>query len=435
MTKRLEYLFPTLLLAVFLTGCASLPSYNKVTRLVNEGSYEEAIAVIEKSKKKYGSRNLVLYYLDMGLLHHYAGLWEESNRYFTLADETIVLYYRQSFLNQTASFILNDQTLTYQGEDYEIIYIHFFKALNYLHLSLNNEAMVEVRRIDEELTFLQTKYKKLTEELLNSRSDDLTALHNEIPAASSTFYNSALARYVSMLLYLQAQKRDDVRIDYLKFIEAYQKQKNLYPFEPPLPLLEQQMQAPENNRIRLNIFAYSGQAPYKYEVRETFPLPPSTTLSLAFPAMRKKPSKVHSIVVKTENESCRLWLMEDMGLIAADTFKQKIPLIYLKAVLRAAGKSTAVAAASEAARRENENIGMVTWLAGTLFNVASERADLRTSRLFPGFVSAGILDLAADTKTVDILYFNKNNQLIKQETLSLALQRNTINIVTVSALF
>ncbi len=103
----------------------------------------------------YRNKERLLFYLDAGMVHHIHGNWQQSNELLTLAEETIEELYTKSVARAASSMLLNDNSLEYSGEDYEDIYINVFKALNYIELGDPDAAMVEVRRVDEKLGYLE----------------------------------------------------------------------------------------------------------------------------------------------------------------------------------------------------------------------------------------------------------------------------------------
>ena len=136
----------------------------------------------------------VLYNLDAGLLSHYAGDWNQSNKNFSAAEGLIEEYYSKSISQGVSSYFVNDMVVDYAGEDYEDIYTNFFMALNYIQLGNLEDAMVEIRRFDNKQKLLSTKYDSQIE---YAESE----LGSGYSSVSVQFQNSAAARYLSMLMY------------------------------------------------------------------------------------------------------------------------------------------------------------------------------------------------------------------------------------------
>ncbi|HQB97299.1 MAG TPA: hypothetical protein PKZ46_00100, partial [Candidatus Cloacimonadota bacterium] len=155
------YRIIALFLAFVLTSCAAnINSYKtrkEIDRAITSRDIPSALRIVER-KGMYRNKERLLFYLDAGMLHHIHGNWQQSNELLTLAEETIEELYTKSVARAASSMLLNDNSLEYSGEDYEDIYINVFKALNYIELGDPDAAMVEVRRVDEKLGYLEQKY-------------------------------------------------------------------------------------------------------------------------------------------------------------------------------------------------------------------------------------------------------------------------------------
>jgi hypothetical protein len=165
-TYKFGFIILFILGALLINGCASVATrtahFQKIEASVQQGNYADAIVQLENGKGNfYQKKERVLYYLDLGALHHYNGDYDKSNELLTEAENAIEELYTKSVSKAAASLLLNDNALDYSGEDYEDIYINIFKALNYLELEKFDEAFVEIRRINQKLNLLEDKYGKL----------------------------------------------------------------------------------------------------------------------------------------------------------------------------------------------------------------------------------------------------------------------------------
>ncbi len=107
------------------------------------------------AKKGYfGDKDRVLYWIDLGLLNHYADKDSLAIENLQLADYAIEELYTKSISKGAASMLLNDNALDYSGEDYENIYINVFKSLSYYRNGFSESALVEIRRLLEKLLHL-----------------------------------------------------------------------------------------------------------------------------------------------------------------------------------------------------------------------------------------------------------------------------------------
>ncbi|MBC8414739.1 hypothetical protein H8E50_13880, partial [bacterium] len=214
MKRKFTYASPALiflLLSVF-SGCATTSRntlFREVDQAYESGNYTIAQAYIESNKEKlYREKDKVLYHLETGMLDFYSSEYSESNRHLDQAELLIEEYFTKSISQAASSLLINDLQLDYRGEDFEDIYLNIFKALNYLSLNDSDAAFVEVRRISNKLNLLEDKYAKLAQAYTQSDKNQGVI----IKSGPSRFYNSALARYLSLLMYRAEGNYDGVRI-------------------------------------------------------------------------------------------------------------------------------------------------------------------------------------------------------------------------------
>jgi hypothetical protein len=112
-----------------------------------------------------------------------------------------------------------------------------------------------------------------------------------------------------------------------------------------------------------------------------------------------------------------LQLVEDMSAVAKETFKSHYSLIVLKTVARMLTK-TAVSAGVGAALDSNDTTkgwGSLFSFASQIFNVASEQADTRSARYFPGKALGNGMNLAPGTYSITVNCYGPGNALISTE--------------------
>jgi hypothetical protein len=110
-------------------------------------------------------------------------------------------------------------------------------------------------------------------------------------------------------------------------------------------------------------------------------------------------------------ESFDLELLEDIGAIAAETFKERAHLAYLKAVLRATIKGVASSVMEGVGNEMEGQAGAVLGLLSIgmqVFAEASEKADLRISRYFPARAYVGGVTLDPGLHSYSIIYYSGN---------------------------
>ena len=131
-------------------GCASnmAKHHSDLKQRLDMQDYAAAAEQINKSKKKYGKKNILMFYLDAGMVNQLAKEYEISNKNFELAKIKFDEYYQKSVSAGAASMVFNDMTMPYYGQDFERVHITVFEAINYILLDKIDEAVVEARQAD-----------------------------------------------------------------------------------------------------------------------------------------------------------------------------------------------------------------------------------------------------------------------------------------------
>ncbi len=188
----------TVALAVWLSGCAS--TYVAKTAPARaayvRGDYDAALAkyaaVMPQEKN---SINQLLILLDRGMVAHAAGRWQESIDILTQADELSKKLDFTSVSEEAAALITNEGTRVYRGEDFEKLMITMLLAVNYYQLGKDEDALVEVRRVNERIEKMIAEEKKPYEQL-------------------------GVARYMAGVFWEDTRELDNAALDYLKAAEA-----------------------------------------------------------------------------------------------------------------------------------------------------------------------------------------------------------------------
>ena len=446
---------------IFLSGCAMLRTdkshYAGTEEMLEEADYPSAIAQIESAKGvAYSQKDRVVYYLDIGMLHHWNGDYEKSNEMLEMAERAIEENFTKSMTRSASSLILNDNALAYAGEDYEDIYLNAFKALNYLALDQNDEAFVEVRRINNKLVQLGSKHEKMAQKLSEAEE-----VNEPFVPGKNHFQESALGRYLSLILYRNEAKWDDVRIDLDKISKGWKLQPEIYPFSPPdFSRATQRIRPP---KARLNVVAFTGLAPDKkastfyIHTEENWivfagssedylgkqhlsgmtmiPWPGIAAgyhFKIQLPYMQNHPSKVGHIkviVAGVANEN--LQRLESLENVAIETFSIKKPLIYLKTITRTVIKGlSAEKAKQEMTKGMDDAMAFFSRLATDLLVDQTENADLRVSRFFPAEASIREIHLDEGTYDITINYYGpKGSQLHSDQRTDVRIKSGRINLI------
>jgi hypothetical protein len=446
----------SLILITLLSSCATRNSlFMEADLMVEEGNFEGAMMALDGEEREsiYPEKDLVLYNLDMGMLSLLAGKEKEAVDFLTEAERIIDDYYTKSLSGDAATLVLNDNSAPYYGEDFENIYLNIFKAVSFARAGQFDSAYVEMRRMQDKLNLLEDKYRKIAEEANDENSD------GQIEAGEVKFYNSALARFIGALLYRTDGNMDSARIDMEQLDQAFENQPNIYNFAKPD--LSSVLQSKEG--AALNVIAFAGPGPLKKantlrintatnsvlvtEAKEDengemvltdglelriYGMEPGFNLKIETPFMGKRSSAIYGVDVLVDGAKVgSLSLLERLDNTAIETFSVKEGIIKAKTIIRAGVKAVAGIITINAAEEQGGAMAKLAAQLATFGAIeASERADLRSARYFPGKAYVGDFDVPEGNHAVTVVYLDRNKQEIyRDEVGTLDLKKNGLNLI------
>jgi len=430
---------------IFLFSCAVRPAvYKEIDNQVSGGNFKTATEVLETKQRSikpvYSKKNAIMLYLDKGLLEYYAGDYKNSSQSLQEAERLIEEAYTKSVTAGFLSYILNDNTKEYPGEDFEDIYINIFNALNYYKRGDIEGALVEIRKLSVtggKLDMLARKYEykdpnsgASLEELAKKEAKGAS-----LPKGKKVeFNNSALARYLSALFYLADGKTDDARIEFEQLQRAFLTNKDVY--KNPVPGIIDQLQNVPKGKAMLNVICFSGMSPVKIEEKTTyfFPVFRSPALSVAnfkLPKMTQRQSKIDRIeVVVDGNKKFNLELLENINAVVEETFAIRYSNILIKTYIRTLLKYTTTdIAAAEVERRQGSLTALAVALTAKAAFEATESADTRMSRYLPGKAHVGGIILEPGTYNVVVNFYSGNTVISKEEYKNFIVREEGLNLI------
>jgi hypothetical protein len=434
-------------LVLLLLSCASSPdAYRDIDAAVYRNDFETGLQAIRKGQEGrnpiYPERNAISLYLDRGLLEHYAGHYRESSLDLLNAERLIEEAYTRSISESVASYIANDNTKTYPGEDYEDIYINVFNALNYYNRGNLEGAMVEIRKItisNGKLDLLSRKYENVRPDisdwvLAQLRNIGITQ-HPDLPKGQPVnFSNSALARYLGFLFYLGEGKEDDARIEFEQLQEAYSANRNIY--KTPLPASASGAMNVPPGKARLDVISFTGLSPIKVEgtFNSIFPFfqnPYLRSPVFKLPRFAGRNSEITRIeVVVNGNDNFSLELLEDMGAVMRETYNARFSDLFFKTYIRTMLKYAAAdASAARTAERGSSTAAMLSAIMARTAIDASEAADIRMSRYLPDKAYIGGVNLEPGTYTVTVNYFSGRRIVASDEHRNVDVRTGVLNLI------
>jgi hypothetical protein len=437
--RRLAAVLVAGTLMVLATGCTTYSAKLKDLRPeIAAGSYDEALLTVEKET---GSKDVLLAFLERGVILHRAGRYQESNEAFAAAERTAEELYARSISEGALSLISNDNAISYRARPFEMAMVPYFRALNYLHLGLRDDAMVEARKT----SLMLSKYIDATIAGIERGDTDQLARTK----------NDPFMLYFSGMLYDWDGELNDAFIAYRNAATAYQDVSRLLGLEIPPALgwdLERVSrrlgfgaELAQLRKVCPDVFAAAGQAPVappgsgevvllvelgwvaaKHEERLDLPIFESdayndnaywaweltaragTTyaivdgykikywLTVAVPAMETRPAATRRVRVRTAAlpGAAVGSRVHQPSRNASITFEAEYGMILFKTILRGLTKYLA----TQEANKQNEVVGFLANLLG----VATETADTRSWLLLPDHVQLVRLQLPAGVHDLEL---------------------------------
>lgn len=122
------------------------------------GNIEEAAQVLERDRRAERRRTRLLHLMNQGVVEHMLGNYRESNNIF---EEAYILGqdFRRDYFDEALALLTNPNVTEYRGEHFEMLMIHYYKAMNFIQLGEMESALVECRRLNIGLAALEDRYR------------------------------------------------------------------------------------------------------------------------------------------------------------------------------------------------------------------------------------------------------------------------------------
>ena len=237
---RSKFRFLVLAAVLAASGCATYSEGNRVAlERMSAGDNKGAIAAVEKSLKPEGDDRL-LYHMELGLLTGLDGDFQASNRHLDQAERIAENLFTTSVSGAALAALTNPRNAAYGGADFERVFIHYYKAVNYTMLAAADpakkvdnleNARVEARKVDSLLGAIANA-KGNYKDLEDNKAKTFTKLKdifskvfqgNVVDKDWVVYREDAFVRYLAGVAFEQNREWDDARISYQKAAELLEK--------------------------------------------------------------------------------------------------------------------------------------------------------------------------------------------------------------------
>lgn len=453
----------SLFFVFLLIGCASTKVDLEAEKFFSEGNYSACASVIQKSISKKNPP--IDKALDVAILNHYSKNYLQSSKDFNQTDRQIEDAYTKSISKTAGAASLNENISDYTGNVYEYLLLNAFNSLNYYNMGEFDEALVEIRKIENKQKEYISKYGELalqdldvdTEALADSAKTinvNMREVYRSVPrkpTEEDIYKDSAFAHYLAALMYIQdksgtpelhvreyeainrgvkcASLRDDLKIPSgmgrLDFVS-----------------LAGKIICRKEGTVYFPSFAANGTPVFLTSVTIPGVTIPAFRLKYVYPYVEadkngniiKPEDSISSIkVTLSDGSSVRLGLIELFDEAVQKDVALRARRDFTRSIFRSTTKkATAVAAAATAIRATPEKFRAITEIAVTKSLDAvdlAESADIRQCRYFPSFAAGGGFTLKPGSYSATVEYFDTNGNLVGTEAfenLEVAAGRPTI---------
>ena len=390
-----------LLAMVLLSGCATrslFQPYPSQARAWTADMAAEGPAPL--LRKGVDSRDGVLYLQELGRVRQLSGAIEDSESAFRRAfgqyDETdaAARLRASSLVSNTGALLVNDNARPYVAPDYERIFAHAYQALNYWRendvtatavelRAAANEQRVAANRRDDEIAAAQeaARDEGVQPADFDSHFAGLDAAAGEVKAS----FQNAWTFYLSALFWEAHGEYNDALVDYKKALEIH----------PDADWIKEDVARVSRaldgryprDRGLVAVLYEQGYVPPRREV--SLPIPtPHGIFAVAFPTYSAGDKPLpRPLTVRTEDgQQAATGVLTDVGGLAARHLREQVPGMLVRQTLRATGKYNLQ-------KKANDDFGPLGAFLTQLFNLVSERADLRGWLSLPAYGQAARLML------------------------------------------
>jgi uncharacterized protein len=429
---------------------------------LNRNDYKAAEKDLLNTRFLKLKRNEILRYLELGKVFHLQHLYDSSNYYFNKAD--LLMEEKTRVADVSTSVLVNEAVTRYHGEDFERVLVNYYKALNYLYLNLNEDALVEAKRINIRLNELADK------QLIDGRRYKADAFAHTLQGfvyERLNDYNNAFISYRnacelytkdSSNTYLGSQLPLQLKIDLINVANkaGFFAERDEYCTKFALPFAS----VKDTSKMRLLFIWENGLAPVKQQedvmlflvkgvggdlmfrnktgdINIPFPLPEKENnkdkgindlkiVRIAYPTYMNVPDYYTHLSIQSNGVSFSPDMAENVTYIANATLKERFLKEMTLTLSRIALKKIAEAELKK--NKDTELAGAILGIVGALM----EKADTRNWQSLPSYISYTRIPVNKADTLLNLELTTSNGQLVK-DTLRIK-PKSALEIINYSTL-
>jgi uncharacterized protein len=417
-----KVIFLLILVCLFIFGgCASLKPIDMGAIKSGFNRSESSLLSLERavfSEEKGPRKNIdsaadPILLLELGVAYSYQGRFEESNkileevyRYYQMEEDRSKISLSKAFL-EAAESSLTEGLGNYQLDNYEKVFLHSIKTINFLMLGNPNGARVEVERAyilqknileksESELVELKKKYENKLHSLFDrveSRSQiskpafiekfstdrlldriDLSRSEKQITQTVRSSYENAFTEVLSSLTFQLNGESGNALPPLKRAVKITDNQ-----FVKRVKEITEKDTDSFSRNDNFYLFVFKGFAPEKRNRSLTFSNPFTGAINHVSIArlVPQNPKKI-DISLSSPNSGSAITpsSLTNINALALKQYEEELPYLVIKAMTRLAGQVVK----DYYLRKE---LGQGGAMLASILNLAIERADIRAWTLLP----------------------------------------------------
>ncbi|TNF35320.1 MAG: hypothetical protein EP315_06060 [Gammaproteobacteria bacterium] len=402
---------------VLLQGCATHAQKSAGMRqLLLQGRPDMALMEVEKES---GSDE-VLVNMNRGILRRMNGDYEGSNQALEAAKNKIEELYGASVTEQAGAVIVNDEAISFDGDRYEQVLVHAYKALNYIAMGDMDAARVEILQSDVKMR----EWGETPEE-------------------------DPFMRYLSGIIFEVLGEKDDALVAYRKAVDVYQNTKDRHGLNVPAQLKEDLLRLLADARLwneykqyqrdfgmtnwkapstkgmgELVVLMHNGLTPQRSEKAfQTWSSELALNIRIAVPDYPNPPAYVNQVKLRVGSQSQLLETVENIDGLARASLEADMPIITTRAIARAVVKKSAE-------KEAGDRGGLFGQLAMMVVNTATEIADTRCWNTLPQEIQLGRMMLPAGIHEVHMDVIGMGGAVVDSYSIPVTIKAGRKTIVS-----
>ena len=423
--KFIRFVLPVLAVVFFGTGCKTYEQQNKVIVYWHQGDVTNAVAeATKKAESNAGGKDAIVWRLEQGAALRAAGRYDDSNRAFDEAQNKIDDYSMKAKVRlgqETGALLSNQANLAYEGRAYDGIMLNTYRALNYLALGQPDKARPEIirayQRQQDAVADNRRRIEKTQAEAAEQK-DSAAIRRAEQDAGFQSQLQSSMAGINDIKVYSDYVNPFTVYLDGIYFManaadgsdleRAHKSLARAASCVPGNKYVQQDLAAVNDfiNGRALSATTYvifeTGCAPVRDQVRIDIPIIFSKVsyVGAAFPTLKPQGDFQRGLTVTANGKSYNTEIVCSLDSIVARDFKNEQPVVITKTIAATVVKAAAAYVANDAARQQNEWVGLLVQASTAIYQMAVNIADTRTWTTLPKEFQICRLPTPADGKLV-----------------------------------